>query len=90
MIDRNFDWFIPINPPIIALIIDIINNNLLFIILKINNIIGGIFCIVDKIKHIIHDIDDITDGYQKWNGANPILIEILNIKIICINFVNGE
>jgi hypothetical protein len=32
---------------------------------------GATFCHVDKIKHDSHEIDDITGGNQKWNGAMP-------------------
>jgi len=32
---------------------------------------GVIFCQVDKIKHEIHEIEAMTEGYQKWQGALP-------------------
>ena len=32
----------------------------------------------------IHEIDDITDGYQKWHGALPSFSKIDIIKIIGI------
>ena len=33
---------------------------------------GASFCHVDRIKHEIHEIDVMTDGYHKWHGAIPI------------------
>jgi hypothetical protein len=50
-----------------------------YIIIK--NISGANFCHVDKKKQEIQFIEDITDGYQKWNGANPSLINSLSIRI---------
>jgi len=51
---------------------------------KTMNISGASFCHLDKIKQFNHEIDDITDGYHMWNGASPILIIKLIIKIIDI------
>lgn len=34
---------------------------------------GANFCHVDKIKAFIHEIADITDGNQKWQGTTPSL-----------------
>ena len=48
------------------------------------NIIGTSFCTEDNKKQFIHEIDDITEGYHMWNGASPILIIRLNIRIINI------
>lgn len=75
IIARNLDWFIPIAPPINALnaLIIIINllNELNRIIDKNTN--GANFCQVDRIRQFSQDMDDITDGYHRWNGAAPIL-----------------
>jgi hypothetical protein len=54
------------------------------IITAVINIIGASFCTEDNKKQFIHEIDDITEGYHMWNGANPILIIRLNIRIINI------
>lgn len=40
----------------------------------INKITGIIFCQVAKVKHIGHEIEDITEGNQKWQGGKPNLI----------------
>jgi hypothetical protein len=45
---------------------------------------GAIFCHVDKIRAGIHEIDVITEGYHKWQGAIPILIKRENSNIIFI------
>jgi hypothetical protein len=34
---------------------------------------GISFCHVARIRHIGHEIEFITDGNQKWNGARPSL-----------------
>jgi len=41
---------------------------------------GASFCHVDKIKQLIHDIADITEGYHRWNGAAPIFKASLIVK----------
>lgn len=49
---------------------------------------GANFCHVDSIIQLIHDSDAITDGYQKWHGAIPSLINIAavitHIGAICV------
>lgn len=54
----------------------------------INSVNGANFCHVDKVKQLIHDKDAITDGYQKWHGAIPNLINIaviiIHIGIFCM------
>lgn len=53
----------------------------------INSVNGANFCHVDKVRQLIHDNDAITDGYQKWHGAIPNLINIaviiIHIGIFC-------
>lgn len=64
---RSCDWFIPIIPPIIAFSpATNIRNECLFCC-KMNAMMhrGAIFCHDDRIRHDVHEIDDITDGYQK-------------------------
>jgi hypothetical protein len=34
---------------------------------------GASFCQVDRMVHDVHEIDNITEGYQKWHGTLPIL-----------------
>lgn len=54
----------------------------------INSLNGASFCQVERVKQLIHDSDAITDGYQKWHGAIPSLINIaimiIEIEIICV------
>jgi len=45
---------------------------------KISSASGPSFCQVARIKQLIHDIDDITDGNQKWHGAAPSFRSSLN------------
>jgi hypothetical protein len=55
-------------PPTMALIlaISIIKvSAVVFRMIKISSLRGAIFCHVDKIIQFLHDIDDITEGYQK-------------------------
>jgi len=82
IIDLSFVWFIPIAAPAIALIDGIIIK-IDIGILVINIIIpsGANFCQVDRIKHDIHEIDDITDGNHIWHGIIPnfSISEISNI-----------
>lgn len=86
MIVRKWDWFIPINPPVIALRLakTSINDGDNFV--NRNDIMdsGASFCHVDRIKAGIHLMDVITEGYQKWHGAIPILISNENNKITAI------
>lgn len=89
--ERRWVWFIPIIPPISAFIlavIIIINDNCDFALSIINRLKGASFCHVDRIKQFIHDNDAITDGYQKWHGAIPnlmnIAVIITKVEIICV------
>lgn len=50
---------------------------------------GAIFCHDDRIRHDVHEIDDITDGYQKWQGTLPNFIRIDVVKISGIMLENG-
>lgn len=78
IIVRNWDWLIPTIPPIRALIAAKIIISDLSLDWEIKHRIdkGAIFCHVDKIRHSNHEIEDITDGYQKWYGATPSFIII--------------
>lgn len=64
--------------------INIMIDGLSFI--KMNDIIdsGASFCQVDRIRAGIHEIDVITDGYQKWHGAIPILMTRETIRTAVI------
>lgn len=83
MIVRSLDWFIPIRPPINALISDMVMINLFTLdtMIMARYESGASFCHVDRMKQLIHDIDAITDGYHRWNGANPILRARLIVRI---------
>lgn len=86
---RKCVWFIPITPPTRALVPASIDSSIVdFILLVavINKINGANFCHVDSTMHLIHDKAAITDGYQKWHGAIPSLI---NMAIIITHFVNS-
>ena len=43
---------------------------------------GMSFCQEERIRHIIHEMDAITFGNQKWNGAIPSLIKSLMSSIV--------
>lgn len=45
---------------------------------------GANFCHDDKMVHEIQEIDDITEGYQKWQGALPSFNRIEIIRIVGI------
>lgn len=87
---RRWVWFIPKIPPINALIPAVIIISVLDSVLYsviISNDSGASFCHVDRIMQFVQDSDAITDGYQKWQGAIPSLINIAtvitHIGIIC-------
>lgn len=42
---------------------------------------GPSFCHVDRIRQFIHEIEDITDGNQKWHGAIPSFRMIAEIRM---------
>jgi hypothetical protein len=47
---------------------------------------GAAFCQVDRIRHAIHEIDDITEGYHRWHGTIPSfrVIDISSMKYIML------
>jgi len=73
IITRSRDWFIPIRPPTRALTPAATIMNWLFFcgIKKARIIKGASFCQVDRIRQEVHEIEDITEGYQKWQGTLP-------------------
>lgn len=79
---RSDVWFKPPIAPTIIPIIITTNRNLLILMQYDIVIIGAIFCHVISMRQLIHLVDDITSGSQKWNGAAPIFIIILDIIII--------
>ena len=54
-------------PPMMAFIeaAHIINVFLFGLLIRVSIISGASFCQVDKIKQLIHEMDIITEGYQK-------------------------
>jgi len=52
-----------------------------------NNIIGAIFCQVNKIRLLIQSIPSIISGNQKWKGAAPIFNNNDELIIISINIL---
>jgi len=88
MMDRRFVWLIPIIPPRMAFIAAISRIRCFEFILrmKIISIRGASFCQVDSSKHEFHEIDDITDGYQKCIGATPSFSRIEKINKVLIEF----
>jgi hypothetical protein len=64
---RRWVWFIPISPPPTALnpatVSRIFEESVEMTIDRRNS--GAIFCHVDKMRQFIHEIEDITDPYQK-------------------------
>lgn len=74
MIDLIFLWLIPIIPPISAFMgakTSIILCEHPDSIMNDKMLNGPSFCHVAKIKQFDHDMDDITEGNQKWHGAIP-------------------
>jgi hypothetical protein len=55
-----------------AITVIIVGKHVLFMI-KDKIVRGPSFCQVLKIMQLVHEMDDITDGNQKWHGAIPIL-----------------
>ncbi len=55
----------------------------MFVLFRINARIinGASFCQVVKIMQDIHDMEVITDGNQKWNGAIPNFSSMADISI---------
>lgn len=43
--------------------------------------IGASFCQVDRIRQDAHEIEAITEGYQKWQGALPSFNRVAMIKM---------
>jgi hypothetical protein len=73
-IDLILFWLSPISPPKSELIdAKIINVFGMHDDWMDNDIMlsGPSFCQVDKMRQLVHEIDDITDGNQKWHGAIP-------------------
>jgi hypothetical protein len=68
------------------LILAIINNKVGELLFKINARImrGANFCHVAKIRHEDQDMEVMTDGNQKWNGAIPNFNKIAERRIIFI------
>lgn len=85
MIDRSCDWFIPMAPPIMALIVATIDRSVLFkaiFIKKHSRNRGAIFCQVARRRQFVHEIEFITGGNQKWQGAAPSFSSNLNINMV--------
>lgn len=70
---RTCLWFIPIIPPTSALIpaISVMKKGSFNGRVNASIDSGAIFCHVDRIKQDTHEIEAITDGYQKWQGTLP-------------------
>ena len=47
---------------------------------------GASFCHDDNIMQDIHEIEHITEGYQKWQGTLPIFSNTEMIKMVDISF----
>lgn len=86
IIDRKWDWFIPIIPPNRAFrgATTIISSG--DVLCRINERIikGANFCQVARIIQVNQDIDVITEGNQKWNGAIPNFSKIADNNIMFI------
>lgn len=89
IIVRSCDWLIPITPPTKAFIaasgskMCLLVNNINLIMAK-----GASFCHVDRISAEVHEMEDITDVYQKWHGNAPIFINKENARIMYIDIYN--
>ena len=86
-------WFIPRIPPTSAFIVEIsiIVIAVAFLFIRKERIISGpSFCHVARIKHLVHDMDVITDGNQLWQGAIPsFIIRAVIIRAQVIGWVTG-
>lgn len=51
---------------------------------------GASFCQDDKIVHEIHEMEVITDGYQKWQGALPSFSKMEVISTLDMSRGMGE
>lgn len=75
IMDLSFLWFIPRIPPVIALMqaIRVIIDGAQWVFrINVRIVRGPSFCHVLRIRQLIHEIEDITEGNQKWHGAIPI------------------
>jgi len=85
-------WFMPIIPPIRAFneATRKINWVMYGFMIKSENIKGANFCHVDSNIHEIHEIEVITEGYQKWRGAAPSFSRIDARSRVIIRFIFAE
>lgn len=92
IIVRNWVWFIPITPPTTAFMaaIDIIKFIFFWGRRKAKMDSGANFCHVDRIKQEIHEIEAITEGYQKWQGTLPSFNIIAAVRIRGMKLCNRE
>jgi len=98
IIARIWLWFIPITPPTRAFIpaMTIINDMFFWGNKNAKIERGASFCHVDRIKHEIHEIEDITEGYQKWQGTLPSFSKIAVVSSrgmilgIEVNIIHSE
>ena len=82
---RRCVWFIPNTPPTNALIpatVARINLDCVLYVVIISSVSGASFCHVDNVRQLIHDNEAITEGYQKWHGAIP---NLMNIAIMIVH-----
>lgn len=81
---RRCVWFIPSTPPtnalIPAVVARIVLDCVLYVVI-ISRVRGASFCQVDRVRQLIHDSEAITEGYQKWHGAIPSLMNIATIIV---------
>lgn len=82
---RSWVWFIPIAPPTSAFIAAIDSIKFMFFwgSRKARMDKGASFCQEDKIRQDTHEIEAITEGYQKWQGTLP------NFSIIAAKRIKG-
>jgi len=85
-------WFIPITPPTRAFVpaINIINCVDFWGKIKARIAKGASFCHVDRIKQEVHEIEDITEGYQKWQGTLPSFNRIAVMRAMGIKLGKDE
>lgn len=80
---RSFLWFIPITPPTRAFspaIRGIIDFDIC-LVKKTRIANGASFCHDDRTVQETQETEDITEGYQKWQGALPSFNNTAVIKI---------
>lgn len=72
-------------PPMMALRVATTDRSVMFRVIfskKHNRNNGAIFCQVESRRQFVHEMEFITGGSQKWQGAAPSFSNSLNINMV--------